>query len=253
MPKRSSAILLLVFLLSGSACAEGKNAGMILLRHGESSWNAEGRLAGWSNIPLTKKGEEQALKAGQFLKTQGLTVDSVYTSCLDRAIKTAWLAMEGMGEMYIPFTTDWRLNERCSGALESMTIKEIVARYGAEQVKDWTYSFDSAPPARARDAANSPALDPRYSGISVPQTESLKDSVERVRRCLDETLLPAVKSGKRILVVAHGGSLTALALCLDPDNAHKMAKMKIPNAVPILVEFDDKMKLSGFRLLESPQ
>ena len=235
-----------------SAAVPGKTYTLVLLRHGESLWNKEDRFTGWSDVPLTEKGEAGALKAGKLLKAEGLSFDTVHTSYLGRAIKTTWLALEGMEQMWLPVQKDWRLNERSYGALEGKTRKEAAASSSEEQVKIWRRSFDVPPPPMAYDDPRSPTKDPRYQAVprqQIPQAESLKDTIARVKPYWQNELVPQIRSGKKVLVVAHSTLLRALVANFSAMTPEELQKFEIPNSVPLVFELDSNLKPVSHRVL----
>lgn len=235
-----------------STAAPGKTYTLVLLRHGESLWNKEDRFTGWSDVPLTEKGEAGALKAGKLMKAEGLSFDQVYTSYLSRAIKTTWLSLEGMEAMWLPVQKDWRLNERSYGALEGKTRKAATEESGAEQVKIWRRSFDVPPPPMSYDDARSPAKDPRYKDVpraSIPQSESLKDTIARVKPYWQNELVPQIRSGKKVMVVAHSTLLRALVASFSTMTPDELQKFEIPNTVPLVFQLDHDMKPVSHRAL----
>ena len=257
--KRVCGALLVLFLLllcaqAFAAQQAGKTYQLILLRHGESVMNTKKCFSGWGDTYLTEKGTSAALKVGEFLKKEGISFDVVYTSYLSRAIKTAWMALEGMDMMWIPVYTDWRLNESSYGAFDGKTREEVVAMWSEEQVKSWELSFDMPPAPLASDDPRSPAQDPRYSAIpkdKIPQAESMKDTVVRIRAYWQEVLIPALRSGKTIMVVGHSNALRALSKCIDDTLDEKTLKqMAIPNTTPIIYTLDTNMKPISHRVLE---
>ena len=226
---------------------------IVLLRHGESVWNKEDRFTGWSEPPLTDKGIAGALKAGELLKREGFTFDAVHTSYLSRAIKTTWLALEGMDLLWIPVRTDWRLNERCYGDLEGKTRQEAAAASSPEQVHIWRRSFDIAPPPLADNDPRSPAQDPKYRAVprdKLPRSESLKDTIARTKPYWKRVLAPALRSGKNILVVGHNTSLRALSKCIDEALGEKdLEKLELPNTTPVVYTLDANLKPISRRVL----
>jgi len=191
---------------------------LVLLRHGESTWNKENRFTGWTDVGLSDKGVWEAHEAGKTLKKEGYTFDVAYTSVLSRAIKTLWTALEELDQMYIPVHNHWRLNERHYGGLQGLNKTETAEKHGLEQVKIWRRSYDIPPPALTPDDPRYPGRDPRYAGLSkenLPLTESLKDTVARFLPHWHQTIAPAVQSGQRVLIAAHGNSLRALVKYLD--------------------------------------
>jgi 2,3-bisphosphoglycerate-dependent phosphoglycerate mutase len=215
---------------------------LVLLRHGESGWNRENRFTGWTDVDLSAQGVEEARAAGLLLKTEGYAFDRAYTSVLKRAIRTLNLALEELDQLWIPVQKDWRLNERHYGALQGLNKSEMAAKFGEAQVLAWRRSYDTPPPALdAADPRNS-AREPRYAGAVVPLTECLKDTVARVVPCWQDTLSPAIASGKRILVAAHGNSLRALVKHLDGISDAEIVSLNIPTGVPLVYELDVKLR-----------
>jgi 2,3-bisphosphoglycerate-dependent phosphoglycerate mutase len=218
---------------------------LVLLRHGESIWNKENRFTGWTDVDLSEKGMEEAKKAGQVLKEKGFVFDCAYTSLLKRAIRTLWLTLDEMDLMWIPVRNSWRLNERHYGALQGLNKSETAATYGEEQVRIWRRSYDVMPQALERSDSRYPGNDPRYAGLAekdIPLTESLKSTVARFLPYWQETIVPEIASGKRVLIAAHGNSLRALVKHLDtiPDN--EIVGMNIPTGIPLIYELDDMLK-----------
>jgi len=217
---------------------------LVLLRHGESTWNQENRFTGWVDVGLSEKGMREAVEAGRTLRKAGYVFDVAYTSVLKRAIKTLWLALEAMDLMYLPVINTWRLNERHYGALQGLNKAETAQRHGLEQVQIWRRSYDTRPPALAPDDPMYPGKDPRYAGLTpedLPLTECLKDTVARFLPYWHETIAPAVKTGRRVLIAAHGNSLRALVKFLDkiPDDA--IAALNIPTGIPLVYELDQDL------------
>lgn len=218
---------------------------IILLRHGESTWNRENRFTGWTDVPLSEKGVEEAREAGRLLREGGFTFDMAYTSVLKRAIKTLWLVLEEMDLMWIPVTKSWRLNERHYGALQGLNKSEATAELGEAQVKLWRRSFDVPPPALTPDDRRHPRHDPRYAAIhpaDLPDTECLKDTIDRFLPYAQENIGPAVRSGSRVLVVAHGNTLRGLIKYAERISDTEIADLNIPTAVPIVYELEDDMR-----------
>lgn len=218
---------------------------VVLLRHGESTWNKENRFTGWTDVPLSEKGIEEAREAGQLMKQEGFTFDIAYTSVLKRAIKTLWLSLEEMDQMWIPIHQSWRLNERHYGALQGLNKAETAAKYGDEQVLIWRRSYDVPPQPLTRDDARFPGKDPRYASLKpseLPLTECLKDTVARFQPYWQETIAPAIKTGKRVIVAAHGNSLRALVKYLDNISDKDIVELNIPTGVPLVYELTDTMK-----------
>jgi len=218
---------------------------MILLRHGESVWNKENRFTGWTDVDLSDKGVEEARKAGELMRDAGFVFDLAHTSVLKRAIKTLWLALEQLDLMWIPVLPSWRLNERHYGALQGLNKAETAAKFGDEQVLAWRRSYDVAPPALKPDDARYPGSDPRYRGLApnqMPLTECLKDTVSRVLPYWNQSIVPDLRSGKRILIAAHGNSLRALVKYLDKVSDQDIVGLNIPTGVPLVYELDDALK-----------
>jgi len=218
---------------------------LVLLRHGESTWNKENRFTGWTDVGLTDKGRDEAVQAGRLLLKEGFVFDVAFTSVLKRAIKTLWLALEEMDRMWIPVHNDWRLNERHYGALQGLNKAETVEKHGMEQVKIWRRSYDIPPPALAKDDERYPGKDPRYANLKpgeVPQTESLKDTVARFLPYWHETVAPVVRTGKRVIIAAHGNSLRALVKYLDGVSDADIVGLNIPTGIPLVYELEDDLK-----------
>ena len=218
---------------------------LVLMRHGESTWNLENRFTGWRDVDLTEKGVDEARRAGRLLKDVGLDFDLAYTSLLTRAIRTLWLAQEELDRRWIPVVKHWRLNERHYGALQGLDKAETAAKFGDEQVLVWRRSYDVPPPALTRDDERNPAHDPRYSSLlpeELPLTECLKDTVERVVPYWQMEIAPQVRAGKRVIVAAHGNSLRALIKHLDHISDEAIVGLNIPTAVPLVYEMTDDLK-----------
>jgi 2,3-bisphosphoglycerate-dependent phosphoglycerate mutase len=218
---------------------------IVLMRHGESTWNLENRFTGWTDVDLTEKGSNEARQAGRILKEAGFSFDLAYTSVLKRAIRTLWLTLDEMDLMWLPVVHDWRLNERHYGALQGLNKAETAAQYGNEQVLIWRRSYDVPPnPLPANDPRNS-FDDPRYAGLKkeqIPLTECLKDTVARVMPAWDDTIAPAIRAGKNILISAHGNSLRALIKSLDGISDQDIVGLNIPNGQPLVYELDADLK-----------
>ena len=217
---------------------------MVLLRHGESKWNKENRFTGWTDIKLSEKGVEEAVEAGRVLKKEGYIFDVAYTSVLNRAIKTLWLVLEEMDLMWIPVYRCWRLNERHYGELQGFNKAETAEQQGADQVKLWRRSYDVRPPALTPDDPRYPGNDPRYANLKeeeLPLTECLKDTVERFLPYWHETIAPAVRDGKRVLIAAHGNSLRALVKYLDKISDEDIVGLNIPTGIPLVYELEDNL------------
>jgi 2,3-bisphosphoglycerate-dependent phosphoglycerate mutase len=218
---------------------------VILLRHGESLWNKENRFTGWTDVDLTEKGVEEAKRAGELMRNAGFVFDLAHASVLRRAIKTLWLALEQLDLMWIPVMHSWRLNERHYGALQGLNKAETAAKFGEQQVLAWRRSYDVPPPALAPDDARSPGGDPRYRGLAssqVPLTECLKDTVARVLPYWNQAIATDIRTGKRVLVAAHGNSLRALIKYLDNVSDQDIVGLNIPTGVPLVYELDDTLR-----------
>jgi 2,3-bisphosphoglycerate-dependent phosphoglycerate mutase len=218
---------------------------LVLLRHGESVWNKENRFTGWTDVDLSERGVEEAHEAGRQMKAEGLVFDLAYTSVLKRAIRTLWIALDEMDLMWIPVINAWRLNERHYGALQGLNKAETAARHGEEQVKIWRRSYSIAPPALEESDPRYPGHDPRYAGLApedLPKTESLELTVRRFLPCWHSEIAPAIKSGKRVLIVAHGNSLRALVKYLDHISEEDIVGLNIPTGVPLVYELDPELK-----------
>ena len=220
-------------------------AKLVLLRHGESQWNLENRFTGWTDVDLTDNGLDEARRAGRLLKAEGFDFDIAFTSVLKRAIRTLWTVLDEMDRMWIPIEHSWRLNERHYGALQGLDKAETAARYGDQQVLIWRRAYAIAPePLPPGDPRESDG-DPRYAGLTpgeIPRTECLKDTVARVVPYWEETIAPAIRAGKRVLIAAHGNSLRALVKHLDGIDDESIVKMNIPTARPLVYELDAGLK-----------
>lgn len=217
---------------------------LVLLRHGESTWNKENRFTGWTDVGLSDKGVREALEAGRVLRQEGYTFDVAFTSLLKRAIKTLWLALEEMDLMWIPIHLDWRLNERHYGALQGLNKSETAERHGIEQTQIWRRSYSIRPPALDPEDPRSPARDPRYASLrpeEIPLTECLKDTVERFLPYWHGTIAPALGEGRRVIVAAHGNSLRALVKHLDHISDEEIVGLNIPTGIPLVYELDDDL------------
>lgn len=214
---------------------------IVFMRHGESVWNRENRFTGWADIDLTDKGEAQAREAGRLLIDAGFTFDMTYTSVLKRAIRTLWLTLETMDLTWLPVVHHWRLNERHYGALEGLNKADTAEKYGEEQVMIWRRSYDIPPMALEANDPRVPFDNPRYAGLSraeIPLTECLKDTVARVLPYWNNEIVPAMRSGRQILICAHGNSLRGLIKHLDQISDADIVKVNIPNAQPLVYELD---------------
>jgi 2,3-bisphosphoglycerate-dependent phosphoglycerate mutase len=229
---------------------------VVLLRHGESTWNRENRFTGWTDVDLSERGREEALEAGRLLTEDGYTFDIAYTSVLKRAIRTLWITLDVMDLMWIPVIKDWRLNERHYGALQGLNKAETAAKHGEAQVKIWRRSYDIPPPPLAADDPRHPGRDPRYAVLSrteLPLTESLKDTVARFLPYWHQTIAPSLQSGKRVLIAAHGNSLRALVKYLDNVSDQDIVELNIPTGIPLVYELDDTLKPVRHYYLGDPE
>jgi 2,3-bisphosphoglycerate-dependent phosphoglycerate mutase len=218
---------------------------IVFMRHGESTWNLANRFTGWVDVDLTEKGINEAKTAGRVLREAGFAFDLAYTSVLKRAIRTLWLALDEMDQMYLPIKNDWRLNERHYGALQGLDKGETAAKYGDAQVLVWRRSYDTPPPALEETDDRASFNDPRYAGLpkeQIPLTECLKDTVARVMPVWDEEIAPAIRAGKQILISAHGNSLRALIKMLDNISDADIVGLNIPNGQPLVYELDADLK-----------
>ncbi|MBC7804426.1 MAG: 2,3-diphosphoglycerate-dependent phosphoglycerate mutase [Candidatus Parcubacteria bacterium] len=222
---------------------------LVLLRHGESDWNRENRFTGWTDVDLSAQGVEEARSAGRLLKAEGHAFDFAYTSLLKRAIRTLDLALQELDQLWIPVSKDWRLNERHYGALQGLNKAETAAKFGDAQVLIWRRSYDTPPPALEPADPRHEARDRRYAGATVPTTECLKDTVARVIPFWESEIAPAVRSGRRILVAAHGNSLRALIKHLDGVSDADIVGLNVPTGVPLVYELDEKLRPLGHRYL----
>jgi len=225
---------------------------LVLLRHGESTWNRENRFTGWTDVDLSEKGVEEAREAGRLLKDGGYTFDVSYTSVLKRAIRTGWMALDALDRLWIPVHKDWRLNERHYGALQGLNKAETAAKHGDAQIKIWRRSYDIPPPALTPDDPRHPRHDPRYAGLTpaqLPLTESLKDTVARFMPLWQDAIAPAIKDGQRVLIAAHGNSLRALVKYLDQVSDEAIVELNIPTGIPLVYQLDaDLNPLKSFYL-----
>jgi 2,3-bisphosphoglycerate-dependent phosphoglycerate mutase len=218
---------------------------LVLLRHGESTWNQENRFTGWKDVDLTAKGVEEAIAAGRMLAAEGFDFDLAFTSVLKRAIRTLHLALEAMDRLWLPVEKDWRLNERHYGALQGLNKSETAAKYGEAQVLAWRRSYDVPPPALDPGDERHAGRDPRYAALApsqVPLTECLKDTVARVVPYWNERIRPAVAAGRRVIVVAHGNSLRALVKHLDRISDDRIVELNIPTGRPLVYELGDDLE-----------
>lgn len=218
---------------------------LVLIRHGQSTWNLENRFTGWTDVGLTELGLQEAQTAGKLLLENGFTFDVAFTSVLKRAIKTLWVVMEEMELEWIPVNRSWRLNERHYGALQGLNKAEMAVKFGEEQVKVWRRSYDVPPPPLDLDDPRYPGFDRRYKGVSLeelPRSESLKNTVDRMLPYWHNTIAPVVKTGERVLVAAHGNSLRALVKYLDNISEEEIVGLNIPTGIPLVYELDGDMR-----------
>jgi 2,3-bisphosphoglycerate-dependent phosphoglycerate mutase len=218
---------------------------LVLVRHGESTWNQENRFTGWTDVDLSEKGVMEAIEGGKVLKNENFTFDLAYTSVLKRAIKTLNFVLEELDLHWIPIKKDWRLNERHYGALQGLNKSETAEKHGEEQVKIWRRSYDIQPPALEKTDERYPGKDRRYSNLNedqLPTSECLKDTVERFLPLWHEEIAPTIKSGKRVLIAAHGNSLRALVKYLDNVSEEDILNLNIPTGIPLVYELDENLK-----------
>ncbi len=217
---------------------------LVLLRHGESVWNQENRFTGWTDVDLSARGIDEAKEAGRLLAQRGYRFEVAFTSVLKRAIRTLWIALETMDQMWLPVQTTWRLNERHYGELQGLNKSETAAKFGEAQVLSWRRSYDTRPPALKTDDPRSPAGDPRYAALKpgeLPLTENLADTVARFLPCWDEQIAPALRTGRRVLVAAHGNSLRAAVKFLDRKTPEEIVDVNIPTGIPLVYELEDDL------------
>jgi len=218
---------------------------LVLLRHGQSEWNRENRFTGWVDVPLSPLGMDEAQRAGRELRARGYEFDVAYTSLLRRAIKTLWIALEELDQMWLPVHRSWRLNERMYGALQGLNKAETAAKHGDEQVKIWRRSYATPPPPLSPDDASWPGHDRRYQSLAradVPTAESLQDTVRRFLPFWESDIVPALEQGRRVLIAAHGNSLRALIKHLDRIGDDEIVGLEIPTGVPLVYELDDDLR-----------
>ena len=218
---------------------------LVLVRHGQSTWNLENRFTGWTDVGLTDLGRSEALEAGRLLKEGGYVFDIAYTSVLRRAIQTLWTVLAEMNLEWIPVTKAWQLNERHYGSLQGLNKSEMAEKFGEAQVKVWRRSYDVPPPALELDDERHPRFDPRYAGLTadeLPATESLKLTLDRVLPYWNSTLAPMIKSGKRVIIAAHGNSIRALVKYLDNISDAEITELNIPTGLPLVYELDEDLK-----------
>jgi len=229
---------------------------LILVRHGQSTWNVENLFTGWTDVDLSAQGRDEAAQAGRELLKEQLAVDVAFTSVLKRAIRTLWIMLDEMDRMWIPVERTWRLNERHYGALQGLNKAQTVAQHGEAQVKIWRRSYDMPPPPLAADDRRHPRCDPRYAQVAasdLPATESLKDTLARVLPYWHARLAPELRGGRNVLVVAHGNSLRAMVKMLDEISESAIVELNIPTGVPLLYELDAELRPRASRYLGDPR
>jgi len=234
----------------------GKITKLVLLRHGESIWNKENRFTGWTDVGLSEKGIKEAKAAGMILKKERYTFDIAFDSVLKRAIKTLWIVLEEMDLMWLPVKRSWRLNEKHYGALQGLNKAETAKKYGEEQVLKWRRAYDVRPPALEKSDKRHPCHDARYKGLpekDLPSTECLKDTVARFLPYWHESIAPALKKGKKVIVSAHGNSLRALVKYLDKVSDEDIVKLNIPTGIPLVYELDENLKPLKHYYLGDPE
>lgn len=229
---------------------------VVLLRHGESTWNMENRFTGWTDVDLSEKGIAEAKNCGILLKKDGFHFDVAYTSLLKRAIRTLWIMLEELDQMWLPVINSWRLNERHYGALQGLNKSETAAKYGEQQVLIWRRSYDIQPPALNPEDPRNPKFDPRYKDLEpneIPLTECLKDTVARFLPYWHDTISPVILSGKKVLITAHGNSLRALVQYLDNISEEEIVNLNIPTGIPLIYELDNDLKPIRHYYLGDPE
>jgi 2,3-bisphosphoglycerate-dependent phosphoglycerate mutase len=229
---------------------------LVVVRHGESTWNKENRFTGWTDVDLSEKGRQEAREGGEVLKKEGYVFDVAYTSVLKRAIRTLWTILDEVDQMWIPVHRSWRLNERHYGALQGLNKAETAEKFGEDQVKIWRRSYDIPPPPLTADDERFPGRDPRYRSLSneeLPLTECLKDTVARFLPLWHETIAPSIVRGDRVLIAAHGNSLRALVKYLDNVSEQEIVELNIPTGMPLVYELDDNLKPLNRYYLGDPE
>ena len=229
---------------------------LVLLRHGQSVWNLENRFTGWTDVDLTERGIREAQESAQLLAAGGFSFDVAYTSVLKRAIRTLWITLDKMDQMWVPVHRSWRLNERHYGALQGLDKAETAAKHGAEQVKIWRRSYDIPPPPLADDDDRLPRHDSRYAGVAsadLPKSESLQDTVARFLPYWESAIAPDIKAGKKVLICAHGNSLRALVKHLDNVSEADIVNLNIPTGIPLVYELDTELKPLANYYLGDPE
>jgi 2,3-bisphosphoglycerate-dependent phosphoglycerate mutase len=225
---------------------------LVLLRHGESDWNRENRFTGWTDVDLSAKGLEEARTAGRLLREGGYRFDLAHTSLLKRAVRTLWMALDELDQMWLPVEKSWRLNERHYGDLQGLNKAETAAKFGEQQVLAWRRSYDTPPPPLAPSDPRYEGRDPRYAGIEVPRSECLKDTVARVIPYWTSAIAPAVRAGRRVLIAAHGNSLRALVKHLDGISDDAVVSLNIPTGIPLVYELDEQLRPARHFYLGDP-
>tara|TARA_R110000868_G_scaffold241497_3_gene496595 strand:+ start:287043 stop:287789 length:747 start_codon:yes stop_codon:yes gene_type:complete len=229
---------------------------LVLIRHGESTWNKENRFTGWKDVPLSDQGHEEAIEAGKLLAAEGFTFDLAYTSVLKRAIRTLWHVLEEMDLMWVPVTRSWKLNERHYGALQGLNKAETAEKHGEDQVKVWRRSYDTQPPALETSDERWPGHDRRYADLNpseIPATECLKDTVERVVPYWENEIAPQIKAGKRLIIAAHGNSLRAMVKFLDGISDDDIVGVNIPTGMPMVYQLDENLKPISKKYIGDPE
>ena len=228
---------------------------LVLLRHGESTWNLENRFTGWTDVDLTEQGIREAHQAGRLLRETGYTFDLAHTSVLKRAIRTLWIALDEMDLMWIPVCRSWRLNERHYGALQGLNKRETAEKYGMELVHAWRRSYDTPPPGLDETDDRFPGKDPRYAGLTpgeLPKSESLKMTLERVLPYWHEAIVPDLRAGRKVLIAAHGNSIRALVKYLDMVPEEVITELNIPTGIPLVYELDERLSAVNHYYLGDP-
>ncbi|MET0294439.1 MAG: 2,3-diphosphoglycerate-dependent phosphoglycerate mutase [Phenylobacterium sp.] len=223
---------------------------LVLLRHGQSQWNLEDRFTGWVDVDLTAQGEAEAMRGGELIRQAGIEIDRAYTSVLTRAIRTLWLALWKSGQTYVPVVKDWRLNERHYGGLTGLNKTQTAEKHGADQVKVWRRSYDVPPPPLAPGGEFDFAKDRRYAGAALPDTESLKTTLERVQPYWDAEIAPRLKAGENLLVAAHGNSLRAIVKLLYGLSSEDIMGVEVPTGNPLVIELDEALRPRSARYLD---
>ena len=225
---------------------------LILLRHGESTWNKENLFTGWTDVDLSQQGKVEALNAGKILKAEGFTFDIAFTSVLKRAIRTLWIVRDELDLLWIPVEKSWRLNERHYGALQGLNKTEVAKKFGDEQVHIWRRSYNVMPPALEKSDTRHPSQDPRYKDVeNLPATEALKQTEDRMLPYWEQSIVPNIHAGKKVIIAAHGNSLRALVKHLDGISEEAIMTLDIPTGIPLLYELDENLKPITHRYLRN--